>query len=90
MRKLSLEKSGKLFKVTQLEGHKAEIQTQGYFDLKNLKLYCCIELVLKLIIFINNQNLILIRQYFLAMCPNISLFYKVNYQDTLVMTNSRS
>lgn len=28
MRKLSLEKSGKLFKVTQLEGYKAEIQTQ--------------------------------------------------------------
>lgn len=33
-------------------------------------------------IFINNQNFILARQYFLAMCPNISLFYKVNYQDT--------
>lgn len=28
MRKLSLEKAGKLFKVTQLEGFKAAIQTQ--------------------------------------------------------------
>lgn len=30
MRKLSSEKLGKLFKVTELDGYKAEIQTQVF------------------------------------------------------------